>query len=52
MLEAALAIHTVEGAHAAALNELVGRTITPDGSIAAPESAAQVLAVLRPYLRA
>ena len=32
ILAAALAIHSVEGRHAAALNQAVGKTIVPDGA--------------------
>lgn len=46
ILAQALAIHTVEGSHAAALNLQIGRTITPDGSISAGESAERVLATV------
>ena len=34
MLAAALAIHSVEGRHAAVLNTLLGKSITPDGAFA------------------
>ncbi|MGH2799831.1 MAG: ferritin-like domain-containing protein, partial [Thermoleophilaceae bacterium] len=38
ILAAALAIHSVEGRHAAALNQVVGKTIVPDGAFAKPAS--------------
>ena len=51
VLRLALSIHTVEGAHAAALAGLVGRSITPDGSIAAPADATEVLDAIKPLLK-
>ena len=39
MLAAALSIHSVEGRHAAALNTLLGESITPDGAFAEPAGA-------------
>jgi len=50
VLAAALAIHSVEGRHAAALNSVVGRTIVPDGAFAKPASMKQVLAKVKPFL--
>ncbi|MFL5335267.1 MAG: ferritin-like domain-containing protein [Geminicoccaceae bacterium] len=50
VLASALAIHTVEGRHAAALNRAVGRTIVPDGAFAKPASMAQVLPKVKPFL--
>ena len=50
ILAAALAIHTVEGRHAAALNSVVGRTIVPDGAFAKPASMAEVLPKVKPFL--
>ncbi len=50
VLAAALAIHTVEGRHAAALNTVVGKTIVPDGAFAKPASMAQVLPQIKPFL--
>lgn len=50
VMAAALAIQTVEGAHAAALNTVVGRTITPDGSLANPASGRDVLAAIGEYV--
>ena len=50
ILAAALAIHTVEGRHAAALNSVVGRTIVPDGAFAKPASMAEVLPKVEPFL--
>ncbi len=59
MLAAALAIHSVEARHAAALNELAGRGFggkgglsgsLPDGAFAKPMSEAQVLKAVQPFL--
>jgi rubrerythrin len=50
VLAAALSIHTVEGRHAAALNEAVGKTIVPDGAFAKPASMAEVLPKVQPFL--
>lgn len=40
VLASALAIHSVEGRHAAALNTLLGESITPDGAFAEPADVA------------
>lgn len=50
VLAAALAIHSVEGRHAAALNRAVGKTIVPDGAFAKPASMAEVLPKVKPFL--
>ena len=59
VLAAALAIHTVEARHAAALNELVGRGFggggglkgsLPDGPFAKPMDMKAVLAAVKPFL--
>jgi len=59
ILAAALAIHTVEARHAAALNELVGRGFKgggalegsiPDGAFAKPMTMEQVLEQVKPFL--
>ena len=50
ILASALAIHTVEGRHAAALNRVVGKTIVPDGAFAKPASMAEVLPKVKPFL--
>ena len=59
VLAAALAIHTVEARHAAALNQLVGRGFTggsaldgsiPDGAFAKAMTMDQVLARVKPFL--
>ena len=48
VLAAALAIHSVEGRHAAALNSVVGKTIVPDGAFAKPASMEEVLPKVSP----
>jgi len=50
ILAAALAIHTIEGRHAAALNTLVGKPIVPDGAFAKPASMEEVLPKIKPFL--
>ena len=50
VLAAALSIHSVEGRHAAALNSVIGKSITPDGSFAAPASADKVLEQVQPFI--
>jgi hypothetical protein len=50
VLASALAIHTVEGRHAAALNTLLGQPITPDGAFAKPASAKEVLKSVEPFI--
>jgi rubrerythrin len=59
VLAAALAIHSVEARHAAALNQLVGRGFggkgglegsIPDGAFAKPMDEASVLAAVKPFL--
>jgi len=50
ILASALAIHTVEARHAAALNRVVGKTIVPDGAFAKPASMEEVLPQVQPFL--
>ncbi|MCA1694273.1 MAG: ferritin-like domain-containing protein, partial [Actinobacteria bacterium] len=50
ILAAALAIHTVEARHAAALNQGVGKSIVPDGAFAKPASMEEVLPKIKPFL--
>jgi rubrerythrin len=50
ILASALAIHTVEARHAAALNTVVGKTIVPDGAFAKPASMSEVLPQVQPFL--
>ena len=51
VLAAALSIHTVEARHAAALNAIIGKPITPDGAFAKPADAAKVLAAVKPFIQ-
>jgi hypothetical protein len=50
VLAAALSIHSVEARHAAALAQLRGESITPDGAFASPSSSADVLRQATPFL--
>ena len=50
VLAAALSIHTVEARHAATLNTLVGKGITPDGAFAKPAEMDKVLAAVKPFI--
>jgi rubrerythrin len=50
ILAAALAIHSVEARHAAALNKIVGKSIVPDGAFAKPASMEEVLPKVKPFL--
>ena len=50
VLASALAIHSVEGRHAAALNTLLGLPITPDGAFAKPATATEVLKSVEPFI--
>jgi rubrerythrin len=50
VLAAALSIHTVEGRHAALLNFVTGKSITPDGPFAKPSSMDEVLKQVKPFL--
>jgi rubrerythrin len=50
VLADALAIHSVEGRHAAALAEEVGANYLPDGAFATPLEPPQVMARIRPYI--
>jgi rubrerythrin len=50
VLAAALAIHSIEARHAAALNNVVGKTIVPDGAFAKPASMKEVLPKVQPFL--
>jgi Ferritin-like domain len=50
VLASALAIHTVEGRHAAALNTLLGETIVPDGAFAKPADPTTVLNSVQPFI--
>jgi len=50
VLAAALSIHSVEGRHAAALNTLLGDSITPDGAFAVPAGVDEVLESVEPFI--
>jgi hypothetical protein len=50
VLASALAIHSVEGRHAAALNTLLGQSITPDGAFAKPADVKTVLKSVEPFI--
>jgi rubrerythrin len=50
VLASALAIHSVEGRHAAALNTLLGESVTPDGAFAVPADVPTVLKSVEPFI--
>ena len=50
VLASALAIHRVEGRHAAVLNTLLGESITPDGAFAKPADVKTVLKSVEPFI--
>ncbi len=50
VLAAALAIHSVEGRHASALNLLLKKSVTPDGAFAKPASMDVVMAQVKPFI--
>lgn len=50
VLEAAIAIHSVEARHAAALNALLDKDVTPTGAFAKPASMRQVLPVAQLFI--
>jgi rubrerythrin len=50
ILAAALSIHSIEGRHAAILNSVIGKSITPDGAFSAPADAATVLDKVKPFI--
>jgi rubrerythrin len=50
VLASALAIHSVEGRHAAVLNTLLGESITPDGAFAVPANVKTVLKSVEPFI--
>jgi rubrerythrin len=51
ILAAALSIHSVEARHAAVLNNVVGKTIVPDGAFAKPAGMAEVLKAVKPFIQ-
>jgi rubrerythrin len=50
LLATALSIHSVEARHAATLNLLLGKPVTPDGAFARPENMATVLRVAEGFV--
>lgn len=50
VLASALAIHSVEGRHAATLNTLLGEPVTPDGAFAVPADVPTVLKSVEPFI--
>jgi rubrerythrin len=50
ILAAALSIHSVEGRHAAVLNNVIGKSIVPDGAFAKPADMATVLKTVKPFI--
>jgi hypothetical protein len=50
VLASALAIHSVEGRHAATLNTLLGESVTPDGAFAVPADVKTVLESVEPFI--
>lgn len=50
VLAAALSIHSVEARHAATLNTLIKKNITPDGAFGKPAEMSTVLAAVKPFL--
>jgi rubrerythrin len=52
VLAALLSIHSVEGRHAAVLNQALGKSIVPDGAFAKPADMATVLKTVKPFIAA
>ena len=52
ILAAALSIHTNEARHAAVLNQVVGKSIVPDGAFAKPATMEEVLKAVKPFIKA
>lgn len=50
ILAAALSIHSVEARHAAALNTVLGKSVTPDGAFAVPADMDEVLKAVNPFI--
>jgi len=50
ILAAALSIHSVEARHAAFLNTLVGKSVTPEGAFAKPATMEEVLPKVKPFI--
>jgi rubrerythrin len=51
ILAAALSIHSVEARHAAVLNNVVGKSIVPDGAFAEPAGMTEVLKAVKPFIQ-
>ena len=51
VLAAALSIHSNEGRHAAVLNNVIGKSIVPDGAFAKPADMATVLKSVKPFIQ-
>lgn len=52
ILAAALSIHSIEARHAAVLNQVTGKSIVPDGAFAKPATMEEVLAAVKPFIKA
>jgi len=52
ILAAALSIHSNEGRHAAVLNQVTGKSIVPDGAFSKPATMEEVLAAVKPFIKA
>lgn len=52
ILAAALSIHSIEARHAAVLNQVVGKSIVPDGAFAKPATMEEVLMAVKPFIKA
>jgi rubrerythrin len=52
VLETVLTIHSVEGRHAAAMNRLHEKPVTPDGAFAKPARVTTVLKTVEPFMGA
>jgi hypothetical protein len=50
VLAKALSIHTIEARHAAALNMLLGKSVTPDGAFAKPAAMSKVLPIAQMFI--
>jgi rubrerythrin len=50
VLAALLSIHSVEGRHAAVLNQALGKSFVPDGAFAKPADMATVLKAVKPFI--
>jgi rubrerythrin len=50
VLKTVLSIHSVEGRHAGAVNNLLKKPLTPDGAFAKPATVKKALTAVQPYL--